>query len=33
MFTTEIVKVLNEGNAPGRFKWLLKDKGIFTVHP
>ena len=31
--TTEIVRIINNGNAPGKFKWTLSDRKIFTVFP
>jgi hypothetical protein len=33
METSEVIKVTNNGNAPGKFKWNLAEKQIFTVLP
>ena len=31
--TSETVRLVNNGNAPGKFKWTLTDRKIFTVIP
>lgn len=33
METHEIVRITNNGNAPGKFKWSHTEKQIFTAHP
>lgn len=33
MYTEEIIKVVNNGNAPGKFKWEFTEKRLFTVLP
>ena len=33
MFTTSIVKLTNNGNAPAKFKWIVPEESYFTVEP
>jgi hypothetical protein len=33
METSETIKLTNNGNAPGKFKFLLSDKRVFTTSP
>ena len=33
METTEVIKVNNNGNAPGKFKWDVPNNSVFTIKP
>jgi hypothetical protein len=33
METNEVIRISNNGNAPGKFKWILTEKQIFTASP
>ena len=33
METSELVRITNNGNAAGKFKWIMTDKQIFTASP
>lgn len=32
MTVSEIIRVTNNGNAPGKFKWI-GEKGVFIIEP
>lgn len=33
MTTKDIIKLTNNGNAPGKFKWQTNNSKIFTISP
>ena len=33
METTELLRLTNNGNAPGKFKWVHSEKRLFNVIP
>jgi len=33
MFTSEKIKITNNGNGPGKFKFMAGEKKIFSVKP